>query len=97
MIVADSLLATALGKQTAYVTEVRETIYGQITRIPQPTPRWLQPQKAVDRDIEQMATERVSDEQVTLELYRQLSMPTGIKESPGSFLFHVDTILNKKP
>ena len=96
MIVADSALATALGKQTAYVTEVREIIYSQITRIPQPPPRWLQPQQAVDRDIEQMATERVSDEQVTLELYRQLSMPTGIKESPESFRFHVDTILNKK-
>jgi len=95
MIVADSALATALGKQTAYVTEVREIMHSQITRIPQPPPKWLQPQ-AVDLDIEQMATERVSDEQITIELYRQLSMPTGIKESPEAFRFHVDTILNKK-
>ncbi len=44
MIVADPALVTALGKETAYVTEVREIIYSQTTMIPQPPPRWLQPQ-----------------------------------------------------
>jgi hypothetical protein len=95
MIVADPALATALGKEIAYVSEVREIIYSQLTRIPQPPPRWLQPSQTANRDTE-MAAERVSDEEITIELYRHLTMPTGLTESPASFRFHVDTILNKR-